>query len=872
MYSVLYVDDEEALLEIAKLFLERSGEFAFETTLSAKGALELLASRPFDAIISDYQMPGMDGIELLKKVRSMHGDIPFILFTGKGREEVVIQAINHGADFYLQKGGEPKAQFAELAHKIRQGVKRKNAQDALTKNEEDFRSLVESARDAIYISVNQQFVYVNPAAVKLFGAASADDLLGMSLYDRIHPSYHDAVGERARLIVDERKPGGLQDMVYLKMDGTPVNVESSVSPFRYRDHPAGLIILRDITIRKQAEDELRAANEQIRATEEELRHQYNALEESRSSLQKSEKDYRAILENIQDVYYRADTEGRLVMASPSGAALLGYQSLEELIGIPVRDFYADPSARDTLLALLEKDGSVADFETSLRKRDGTIVIVSTSSHLIFNDSGEFAGVEGIFRDITRRRHAEDLLKEEEELLRATLESTTAGILAIGEHQKVTHYNTRFAEMWKIPRDILRSGDDEQLLAFVLDQLADPEQFLTKVRELYTSSIYDRGILLFRDGRVFERTSLPLMRGGGVSGRVWNFRDITRRRQAEVALEQSNARYRLILQSANDAILIHEIDNNRPGRFIEVNDQACRMLGYTRDELLGMSIADIDVPEQAGNIPAIQHRLNTTGKMVFQTEHLTRDGHRIPVEVSTRLVELDGRQAALSIVRDLTDQKRTEKAVLEANRNLKLLNSITRHDIRNKLSVIEGYLCLVHQKIADPALAGFIGKMESASRSIGEDIEFTKIYQDLGTTEPRWQDLGLALPRTAIPPAVDFQTDVEGILVYADPLFEKVFPNLLDNTLRHGGHVTTIRVSAHLSPEGLVIAWEDNGAGIPREEKTKVFEQGHGRNTGLGLFLCREILSMTGIAITENGIPGKGARFEITVPKESYRFS
>ena len=103
MYSVLYVDDEEALLEIAKLFLERSGEFAFETTLSAKGALELLASRPFDAIISDYQMPGMDGIELLKKVRSMHGDIPFILFTGKGREEVVIQAINHGADFYLQK-------------------------------------------------------------------------------------------------------------------------------------------------------------------------------------------------------------------------------------------------------------------------------------------------------------------------------------------------------------------------------------------------------------------------------------------------------------------------------------------------------------------------------------------------------------------------------------------------------------------------------------------------------------------------------------------------------------------------------------------------------------------------------------------------
>ena len=115
---VLYVDDEPALLQIGKLFLEKDGEFSIATIGSAPAALELLAKEQFDAIISDYQMPDMDGIQFLIEVRKRFGKIPFILFTGKGREEIVIQAINNGADFYLQKGGNPDAQFAELSHQV----------------------------------------------------------------------------------------------------------------------------------------------------------------------------------------------------------------------------------------------------------------------------------------------------------------------------------------------------------------------------------------------------------------------------------------------------------------------------------------------------------------------------------------------------------------------------------------------------------------------------------------------------------------------------------------------------------------------------------------------------------------------------------
>ncbi|WFN34159.1 PocR ligand-binding domain-containing protein [Methanogenium sp. S4BF] len=141
--SILYVDDEDALLEITKIFLERSGAFSVDTAGSASEALGLIQSHAYSAIVSDYEMPGMNGIEFLKAVRTYSPDLPFIIFTGRGREDVVIEALNSGASYYLQKGGNPKAQFAELIHKLNLAIEKQKTDEQLWLDEQRLEALVD---------------------------------------------------------------------------------------------------------------------------------------------------------------------------------------------------------------------------------------------------------------------------------------------------------------------------------------------------------------------------------------------------------------------------------------------------------------------------------------------------------------------------------------------------------------------------------------------------------------------------------------------------------------------------------------------------------------------------------------------------------
>lgn len=195
---------------------------------------------------------------------------------------------------------------------------------------------------------------------------------------------------------------------------------------------------------------------------------------------------------------------------------------------------------------------------------------------------------------------------------------------------------------------------------------------------------------------------------------------------------------------------------------------------------------------------------------------------------------------------------------------------------NQITALYGYLELIRDSVSDTCPIEYLDRAEQAAKCIQEQITFTKLYQDIGVHAPKWQSLWVAIRRAMAGITMERVSVsilmVGNIQVYADPLLEKVFYTLIDNSLRHGRSVTKIMIGTEFQKDSMIIWYEDNGEGIPHDDKDKIFARGYGNNTGLGLFLAKEILAITGFSIRETGVAGRGARFEIIVPGNSFRFS
>jgi len=881
--TVLYVDDEPELLDITKIFLESSGDFVVDTCLSGEEALVALRTHSYNAIVSDYQMPGTDGLLLLKAVREQYGGIPFILFTGRGREAVVIEAINLGADFYLQKGGDPRVQFAELAHKIRMAVGRRQAEAAVRERDAQLMSLSDNLPSGVIYQViadpagRGRFVYVSAGVEAIHEVKAADVLRDPSLlYNQILPEYRATVRE-----------GEKQAHVTMTSFSTEVRIRSPSGKERWLllcSAPRPLAdgwsvwdgIELDITATKRAEEELRAAYEQLAASQGQLQAQFNTLNETEKQVAESEEKYRTLVEHTADMVFIAQ-DGNLVFANTALASLSGY-TLDEIIGLPFPRLIA-PEDRELVFGrhLLRQDGKVPpeSYEFSLLHKDQKTRIRVNIRVGAGTIHGRPATI-GTLHDVTKERRQEAVLAESEELHRKILAASPDIIVRTDLEGKILFINEKGVQL-------TGTSDPAGITGTSMFSFFAPESLPAALEN--TKLMFGRPLgpreytFLAGDGkRVLLEVNGDLLRtrDGTPYGMVFVCRDIGERKHAEETLKKSEADFRNIIETMQD--VFYRI--NREGIITMISPYGAGLMGYTSpEEICGKLVASefyADPKERDEFTAFLQREKKVTGYPLTLKDrygnlhYALASSHLIYDEAGT----IDGIEG---ILHDITHLRQVEHALRQANRQIALMASITRHDIRNQLMVLTGYLGLSLQAVDDPKRAAeLIAKEQQIASVIGQQINFTTAFDGMGEKSPEWQDPVplMEKARSALPfRDIRLEVSLSGIEMFADPLLEKVFYNLFDDALRHGGErMTTIRVHFRKDESSLTLIIEDNGAGIPAENKSKIFERGFGKNTGLGLFLVKEILSITGMSIRETGVPGSGARFEITVPKGTYRIT
>ncbi len=1059
--SLLYVDDEPALLEVTRLFLEKTGGFSVFICNNAYDALKILRLESFDVIISDYEMPGCDGISFLKHLRKTGNETPFIIFTGKGREEVVIEALNEGADFYLQKGGDPISQFAELSNKIRYAVRKKQGEEALRESEERYRSVVETQTEFICRFLpDGTHVFVNEAYCRRFNKR-AEELIGSCFKPAIHP---DDVQKVTRLFASltPKKPVGAVEQRSILSDGRIVWDRWTTQALFHDDGTLREYqsVGQDITDRKKALEALRASEAQkeailngiginiayvnsdleivwanrtaarsvnmeqdditgrrcyelwanssgpcpncptVKAFQTiqsehtiihtpdgrywdergepvfdaegrltgvvEIAQDITDRKKALEALRASEAQFRSYVDGAPLGIFLADEKGEYLFVNDAACQTTGY-TREELIKKKfIELIFPDdiPKAVDHFHNVVETGSESGKLRFVTRNGEVRWWVVKA----IRLSAVQFLGFTS---DVTDRKRAEEALRESEERLNFIFNAAQVGIILIdaATHQ-ILQANPKALDLF--------GAAEQDVVGKVCHAVICPtEEGRCPVTDLKQDVDSSERVLLTRDGR-----QIPILktvvrcRISGQDILIESFIDITDRKRAEEALRESEMKLSALFSSMTEMVVLHELVCDEEGRPVnyritDCNDAFTRITGITRKNAIGRLATEVyGIPEppylreysevaQSGEpnqletyfppmekyfaISIVSPEKNRFATITTDITERKKQAEELEGFFSVNLdllciADLDGNflkineawsnilgysteylknvsflefvhpddlQATLDAMtdlgrnkevlnfinryrckdgsyryiewrshpkgnliyaaaRDITDRKAAEEALQTANRKLQLLSGITRHEIQNKIMALEGYLDLTRSEIADPILSGYLAKAERAATAIREQIEFTKLYEKIGVHTPIWQQVS-TLIRAIDDSVLPICHNCDDIRIYADPMFELVLYNLYDNTIRHAEGAKSVTIRCLKQGDSLVITWEDDGTGVPDDQKERIFEKGVGKNTGFGLFLVREILLLTGISILETGVFGEGVRFEIRVP-------
>jgi PAS domain S-box-containing protein len=338
-------------------------------------------------------------------------------------------------------------------------------------------------------------------------------------------------------------------------------------------------------------------------------------------------------------------------------------------------------------------------------------------------------------------------------------------------------------------------------------------------------------------------------------------------RARDLLEESEERYRSLAQTANDAVIL----TLEEGTITFWNRGAERMF----DELSGDMIGKNIISMVCSDPEVYRERMKIVMGGDLSKEPLevmmSTGKWEVPVEVVISHSRTEG-GFFTHIIRDITERRNSDMAMEMANRKLHLLGSATRHDILNQVMIITGYEGMIEESLEDPTIRSYLVKLREAVDRITRLLDFQRDYENMGTRRPEWvrvNDIVSVAASKLDMGEINLTVEAEDVEILADPLIEKVFYNLLHNTIEHARGTTECRVGME-GDHSPILFYEDNGPGIPDENKGRIFEYGFGEGTGHGFFLCSEILSLNEMTIREVGTHGEGVRFEITMPVSHHR--
>ncbi|MDP3396544.1 MAG: PAS domain S-box protein [Methanoregula sp.] len=611
--------------------------------------------------------------------------------------------------------------------------------------------------------------------------------------------------------------------------------------------------------------ELQVHQIELEIQAEELRKSKIALEESRDT-------YLDLYDFAPVGYLTLNDKALITGANLTGAKLLGLER-SRLINAPFSKFVEEKDTgewRWYFMNVLNQEEK-RTCTLMLKRGGGPLFPAQLEAILIPNSDGANT-VRLAIIDITESRRAEEELRESEARFRKILEMAPLPLCYVNVNGVITYRNERFVQIFGY------TADDVPTLTEWWQQAypdAHYRQWVTTTWDAAVKHATEHGIdikpveytVTCKSGeeRIIEISGITL--GDDF---LATFIDLTERKVAEAALKESEERLRTIILSMQFGIVIIDAQTHT---ILEANDKALEMIGGTSESVAGSVCHRFICPAELGKCP-----VTDLGQNIDSSERvlLNLRGEKLPILKSVIRITLGGKDVLIESFIDITERKKAEEALALASKKLALLSGITRHDINNQLTILMGYLIILQKKQPDPSFSDYFQKVSTAAQRISSMIEFTKEYEKIGVKAPAWQDCRI-LVDTAVKQAPLGQVVVKndlptGAELFADPLIVKVFYNLMDNAVRYGGKITTIRFFVQEHEGNHVVICEDDGDGVVAQEKEKIFQRGFGKNTGLGLALSKEILEITGISIAENGEPGKGARFEMVVPKGAWRMT